>query len=69
MLAAAGFSPVVGSRGYSPVLVHGLLIAVVSLVAEHGPQGMRASTAVARGLSDCGSWALGDRLNSCAAQA
>ena len=29
-------SPVVGSRGYSPVAIHGLLIAAASLVAEHG---------------------------------
>ena len=32
----AGFSLVVASRGYSRIAVHGLLIAVASLVAEHG---------------------------------
>ena len=31
----AGFSLVAESRGYSVVEVHGLLIVVVSLVAEH----------------------------------
>ena len=30
------FSLVVASQGYSPVVVCGLLIAVASLVAEHG---------------------------------
>ena len=33
-----GFSLVVVSRGYSLFVVHGLLIAVASLVAEHGIQ-------------------------------
>ena len=32
----AGFSLVVESRGYSLVAVHELLIAVASLVVEHG---------------------------------
>ena len=32
----AGFSPVAASRGYSRVAVQGLLIAVASLVADHG---------------------------------
>ena len=41
-VAACGLSLVVESRGYSLVVVHGLLIAVASLVAEHG-------------LSNCGS--------------
>ena len=36
-VAAHGLSPVVASRGYSLVVEHGLLIAVVSLVVEHGP--------------------------------
>ena len=31
------------SGGYSPVVVHGLLITVASLVAEHGLQGAWAS--------------------------
>ena len=38
-----GFSLVVASRGCSLIAVCGLLIAVVSLVAEHGRQGTRAS--------------------------
>ena len=33
----ADFSLAVASGGYSPVVVRGLLIAVSSLVAEHGP--------------------------------
>ena len=36
LCCSAGFSLVVASGGYSLVAVHGLLIAVVSLVAEHG---------------------------------
>ena len=36
LCCSAGFSLVVASVGYSLVAVHGLLIAVVSLVAEHG---------------------------------
>ena len=35
-MAAQGLSLVVASRGYSLVAVLGLLIAAVSLVAEHG---------------------------------
>ena len=34
-LAAFGFSLVAGTRGNSLVVVHGLLIMVASLVAEH----------------------------------
>ena len=41
-----GFSVVAASAGYSLVLVHGLLIAVTSLVAEHGLQGTQASVAL-----------------------
>ena len=36
LLLHMGLSLVAVSRGYSPVAVHGLLIAVASLVAEHG---------------------------------
>ena len=36
-VAACGLSPVATSRGYCRVVVPGLLIAVPSLVAEHGP--------------------------------
>ena len=49
---------VVASRGYSLVVVHGLLIAVASLVVEHGALGQE-------GFSSCGSQALEHRLNSC----
>ena len=48
-------------RGLLFVAVHGLLIAVASLVAEHGLQ--------ARGLSSCGARALERRLSSCGARA
>ena len=43
---------------------HGLLIVMVSLVAEHRLQGMQASVVAAQGLNTCGSWALEHRLNS-----
>ena len=48
-------------------MVHGLLIAVASLVS--GALGVRASVVVARGLSSCGSQALEHRLSSCGARA
>ena len=51
-----GFSLVVVSRGYSLAVLHGLLIAVISLV-EHGLQ--------AQGLSSCGLQALEHRLSCC----
>ena len=44
-----GFSLISASGSYSLVVVHGLLIAVASLVAE---QGSRVG-----GLSSCGTWA------------
>ena len=44
------------SGGYSLIVVCGFLIAVTSLVAEHG-------------LSSCGSRALEHRLSSCGARA
>ena len=57
-----GFSLVVASGGYSLVVVHGLLMAVVSLVAEHGSRacGLQqlqhmGSGVVARGLWSTGS--------------
>ena len=59
------FSLVVVSGCYSLVVVRGLLIAVASLVAEHGLQGSWASVVAAWGLSICGSWALEHRLNIC----
>ena len=45
------FSLVSGSRGYSLVSVHGLLIAVASLVVEHVLWVTRALVVVAHGLS------------------
>ena len=57
------------SRGYSLVTVPRLLIAMVSLVSEHGRQGVPTSVVVAHGLSSCGSQALEHRLNSRGAQA
>ena len=48
------------SRGYSLVAVHGLLIAVASLAAEHRFQGLD--------FSSCGSQALEHRLSSCGAR-
>ena len=41
-----GFSLVAVSRGYSLVAVHGLFIAVASLVAEHRLLGVWASAVV-----------------------
>ena len=46
-----------------------LLIAVASLVAEHGLSGVQASVAAALGLSSYGSRALELRLSSYGAQA
>ena len=57
-----GFSLVVASRDYSPVVVHRFLNAMASLVAELR---FYASVAVACGLSSRGSWALEHRLSSC----
>ena len=47
--------------GYSPVSVRALLIAVASLVVEHGLCGVQVSVVVAPGLEH--------RLNSCGKQA
>ena len=52
----AGFSLVLESRGYSPVVVWRILIAMASLVAEHRFQSTRASDVVARGLRSRDSW-------------
>ena len=51
------FSLVGVSGGYSLVVVLGLL-AVASLIVDHGLQGARASVVVARGLSSRSFWAL-----------
>ena len=42
-----------GGVGFSLAVVSGLLIAVASLVAVPGLEGMQASAAVARGLNSC----------------
>ena len=62
---SALFSLVAASRSSSPAAVHRFLIAVASLVAEHGLYGVQASVVAACGLSSCGSWSLEHRLNSC----
>ena len=59
------FSLAVVTRGYSLLVVHGLLIAVACLVVEHGLHGVLASLVVARVLSSCRFQALKHRLNSC----
>ena len=46
-----------GERGLLFVSVHGLLIAVASLGAEHRLWGVWASVAVVLGLMICGAWA------------
>ena len=48
-LLLCGLSLVAASRGYSLVAVSTLLIAVVSLVAEHGLEGEWASVVVVHG--------------------
>ena len=50
LCGCVGFYLVAASRGYSLVVVHRLLIAVASLVAEHGLQGTQASAVAAPGL-------------------
>ena len=50
--------------GLLSIAVHRLLIAVASLVAEHGLQNTWASVVVAHELSSCSTWALEHRLNS-----
>ena len=52
-------------RGLSLVVVHGLLIGVASLVADHGLWGMWVSVVAACRFNSCGSQALEHRLNSC----
>ena len=53
------------SGGYSLVAVHRFHIAVASLVPRQSLYGSQASVVVARGLSNCGSWALELRFSSC----
>ena len=64
LCCCASFSLVEARRGYSLVEVCGFHVAVASLVSEHRLQGTRASAAVARGLSSCGSRAVEHRLSS-----
>ena len=59
------FSLVAEIKGYYLVVMHRFLIAMASLVAEHGLQGVWASVLVAYGISSCGSQALVHRLNFC----
>ena len=54
--------------GFSLAVWCGLLMVVASLVADHGPQSMRASV-VAHGLSSSSSWALEHGLSGCGAWA
>ena len=63
-----GFSLVPVSRASSLVVVCRLLIAVASLVAEHGLEGTQPSVAVGLGLSSYGFWPLEHRLSSCSTQ-
>ena len=63
-----GFSLIATSRSYTLVVVHRLLIAVASLIAEHRLEGAWPSLAGARRLSSCGSQPLEYRLNGCGAQ-
>ena len=53
-----GFSLLATSRGSSLVVVHGLLIAVASLIVKYGLQGTRALVVAIFLLSSCGSKAL-----------
>ena len=63
--SCVGFSLVVESRDYSLVAARELLVAVASLIGDHGLQGTQAAVVWAHGLSSCGSWALEHRLNCC----
>ena len=60
-VAVLRLSLVVARGGLLFVAVCWLLIAVASLVVEHG--------LLARGLSSCGSWAVERGLSSCGARA
>lgn len=57
------------SRGHPVVAGCGILIAVASLVVEHGLQGAWTSTAAACRLNGCGTRALEQRLSSWGTQA
>ena len=64
--AVCRLSLVAASRGYSLVVVCGLLIVVAS-VAEQRLCSAQASVVAACGLSSCSSWALEHRLSNCGA--
>ena len=64
-----GSSLVSVSRGSSVVAMCRLLIAMDSLVAEHGPQGFRAAEVSAHALCRCGFPALEHKLSCCGVQA
>ena len=55
LYCCTGFSPVAASRGYSLVVVGGLLSVVASLIMEQGLQGVQTSEVAAHGFSSCGS--------------
>ena len=59
-LHCSDFSLVAVNRGYSLIAMHGFLIAVTSVVVEHGLE---------VGFRSCSSWALEHKRNSCGAQA
>ena len=64
-----GPSPFVASRGYSSLWCTGFSLQWLLLLWSTGARHGGASTAVARGLSSCGSQALESRLSSCGAWA
>ena len=67
-VALGQLSLVGASRGCSLAVVHGLLIAAASLVAELRLWDMPASAAVAHGLNICDSWALAHGPSTCGAR-
>ena len=58
-----------GERGLLFVVVRRLLLAVASLVAEHGLQARGLQQLWCMGFSSCGLWALERRLGSCGTRA
>ena len=69
LCCCSGSSLVVASGGYSLAMVHRLLSAVASLVAEHRLWGTQTSGLAAHGLNSCGFQALEHGLNSYGFQA
>ena len=68
-VAAHRLSLIAANGGYSPVAACGLLIAVASLVSEHGLLGTWAPVAAMPKLSSRSSQALEHRFSSCGTQA